>query len=507
VSADDLADAAGVDRPTLEKATVKRVAPHVLAVAVVLTLATVVNAPARSVGAPGAGADPRPNILLVMTDDQTYQSIASMPNVQALAGRGTTFTDYHANFPLCCPSRVTTMTGQYVHNHGVWSNSGAAGGYPGFLPQASNSLPVWLHAAGYTTMAVGKYLNGYDATFGVPPGWDRWRVWDKMTGDETSIYRDVRIVSENGTVGTVPGYSTDTYRALARDLIDESSGGRPWFMWLGFNAPHTTTHSDPGDPALIQTSSPDAVDRDSFKGATAPRFGNAVFNEADVSDKPPHGARFPRMSTAMVRAVNESYSQQLETLQSVDRAIGDLEEKLAATGQLENTVIVFTTDNGFFYGEHRIPSGKRSPYPASSHLPLIVAGPGFADGAVDKSPRSNVDLAPTFVGLADADPGLPMDGVSLRAPVGASRPLLIEGRIPPWRVPQFTAIRRPHWFYARYAYPDGTVGVELYDLVADRDMLRNLHRNPAYKEREKALRSAMEAMAGYVVSRRSANRD
>ena len=118
-----------------------------------------------------------------------------------------------------------------------------------------------------------------------------------------------------------------------------------------------------------------------------------------------------------------------------------------------------------------------------------------------------MDLAPTFVDLADATARLPMDGVSLRSSVTARRPLLIEGRIPSWRVSQYTAIRRPHWFYARYRYPDGTVGVELYDLVADRDMLRNLHRNPAYNEREEALRSAMEAMAGYVVSRRSANQD
>jgi arylsulfatase A-like enzyme len=485
------------------KATVKRVPQILLAVA----LAAVVSAPDTSGGAPDTAPEPRPNILLVMTDDQSYQSIAAMASVQALADRGTKFTDYHANFPLCCPSRVTTMTGQYVHNHGVWSNSGAEGGYPAFLPEAANSLPVWLHRAGYTTMAVGKYLNGYNASFGVPPGWDRWRVWDKMPGEETSVYHDVRIVSEDGTVGTVPGYSTDTYRDLATDLIDEATGDRPWFMWLGFNAPHITTRVDPGDPTLIHSSSPDVVDRDTFEGAAAPRFGLPIFNEADVSDKPRHVAGLARMSAAMVRAVNESYSQQLETLQSVDRAVGDLVEELAATGQLEDTVIVFTTDNGFFYGEHRIPLGKQSPYTAASHLPLVVAGPGFDEGAVDVRPRSNVDLAPTFVRLAGASPGLPMDGVSLRAAVTDRRPLLIEGRIPPWRVSQFTAIRRPHWFYARYGYSDGAIGVELYDLVADRDMLRNLHRNPAYDEREEALRSTMEAMAGYVVSRRSANQD
>lgn len=490
----------------------KRLAPLVLAVALIWALAAVASAPVGTAGAPVAAPDARPNILLVMTDDQTFESIASMPYIRALADRGTKFTNYHASFPLCCPSRATTLTGQYAHHHGVWRNGGPEGGYTAFEPGAGNSLSVWLQDAGYKTMMVGKFLNGYDVGDGVPPGWDRWRVWNRST-DGNSRYHDVPLVYEDGTVHQTTGYSTLTYRKQATQLVDESADGQPWFMWLAFNAPHSSMDADPDDLPQRPSPSPAVRDRDAFEGTKAPAFGRALFNEADVSDKPRFLATLPKMSPAMVRAVNESYSQQLETLQSVDRAIGGIEARLAATGQLGNTVIAFTSDNGLYYGEHRIAAGKNSAYTASSRLPLVVAGPGFGSAVVDGSPRLNTDLAPTFLDLASATPGRAMDGVSLRRSVPAKRPLLFEGRMPfssggvPYNVEQYSAIRRPHWFYARYGFTDGTVGVELYDLVADRDMLRNLHRNPAYNEREQALRRAMEAMAGYVVSRRSVTQD
>ena len=358
-----------------------------------------------------------------MTDDQTFESIASMPYIRALADRGTKFTNYHASFPLCCPSRATTLTGQYAHHHGVWRNGGPEGGYTAFEPGAGNSLSVWLQDAGYKTMMVGKFLNGYDVGDGVPPGWDRWRVWNRST-DGNSRYHDVPLVYEDGTVHQTTGYSTLTYRKQATQLVDESADGQPWFMWLAFNAPHSSMDADPDDLPQRPSPSPAVQDRDAFEGTKAPAFGRALFNEADVSDKPRFLATLPKMSPAMVRAVNESYSQQLETLQSVDRAIGGIEARLAATGQLGNTVIAFTSDNGLYYGEHRIAAGKNSAYTASSRLPLVVAGPGFGSAVVDGSPRLNTDLAPTFLDLASATPGRAMDGVSLR-PVGAGEAAVV----------------------------------------------------------------------------------
>jgi arylsulfatase A-like enzyme len=214
------------------------------------------------------------------------------------------------------------------------------------------------------------------------------------------------------------------------------------------------------------------------------------------------------MAPAMVAALNEAYSQQLEAMQSVDRSVAAIEDELEATGQLDNTVIVFTTDNGLFFGEHRIAAGKYAPYTAASHLPLVVAGPGFGTDVTDESPRLNTDLAPTLLDLAGAAAGRDMDGVSLRQSVAADRPLLLEGRMPfksggvAYRVSQFSAVRSTGWFYARYRYTDGTLDVELYDLASDPAMLINRHGAPGYRSREAALRSAMEGLAEYVVDRR-----
>ena len=490
----------------------KRLAPLLLAVAILLALAGVVSAPVGSAGAPVAAPDPRPNILLVMTDDQTFESIASMPFIRALADRGTKFTNYHASFPLCCPSRATTLTGQYAHHHGVWRNGGPEGGYTAFEPGAGNSLSVWLQVAGYKTMMVGKFLNGYDVGDGVPPGWDRWRVWNRST-DGNSRYHDVPLVYEDGTVHQTTGYSTLTYRKQATQLVDESADGQPWFMWLAFNAPHSSMDADPDDLPQRQSPSPAVQDRDAFEGTKAPAFGRALFNEADVSDKPRFLATLPKMSPAMVRAVNESYSQQLETLQSVDRAIGGIEARLAATGQLGNTVIAFTTDNGSSTESTGSPRGSGRPTQRRRNCRWSWqdqdSGPRWWIGRRG-STQTWLRRSWTWPG---ATPAVPMDGVSLRLLRAGEAAVVVRGpdavllRRVPYNVEQYSAIRRPHWFYARYGFTDGTVGVELYDLVADRDMLRNLHRNPAYNAREEALRRAMEAMAGYVVSRRSANQD
>jgi arylsulfatase A-like enzyme len=445
-----------------------------------------------------------PNVLLIMTDDQTYDTIRRMPELRALQARGTTFTDYHANFALCCPSRTTTITGQYVHNHGVWANGGPEGGYPAFAPSAGNSLPVWLQEAGYQTMMVGKYLNQYNGTtYGVPPGWDRWRV---TNSDEQNRYFDPRLFQEDGQYHDYAGYTTDVYADIATSLIEESAATRqPWFMWLAPNAPHVGSPVDLDDSSLMISSSPAPRYRDKFEGVAAPTYGDPVFNELDVRDKPRHVATLPRMSAKLVRAVNETYSQQLETLQSVDDMLAQVQTELDATGQSDDTVIMFTTDNGVYFGEHRIKAGKKAPYTAASHMPLVVAGPGFAAGQVRTEPRLNTDLAPTILELTGAIPGRVQDGTSLMKVVSENRPLLMEGRIGGgsggvhYQIRQFTALRLPRWFYARYRYTDDTLGVELYRLTSDPDMLQNLAGNNSLQGTRKRLRATMETMAGYAV--------
>jgi arylsulfatase A-like enzyme len=439
----------------------------------------------------------RPNVVLIMTDDQTYESIRYMQQVRRLVATGTKFTNYHANFALCCPSRTTTITGQYVHHHGVWTNKD---GYPALAPKVGNTLPVWLQQAGYRTMFVGKFINRYrHSVYGVPPGWDVWRSKGLDNG-----YYDINITDENGEVQRHRGYSTDTIGRIAIDQVASSPPDRPFFLWLAFNAPHSTSEVDPDDHVGVGVSSasPSPEHRNEFEGVKAPRWGKAVFDERNVSDKPRHIRRLPPLTPAVRSAVHEAYSQQLEALQSVSEWVGRLRRTLQQTGQLDNTLLMFTTDNGYYYGEHRIRAGKEAPYSPASRLPLVISGPGFAAGVTDNDPRSNVDLAPTILEAAGAEAGLPQDGKTLTKDVADNRPILMEGRIPTdsggvhYGISQFTAIRTRDWYYARYRYTDGVRDSELYALRRDPWMLKSL---PGWPDRRAALRAKMEAMAGYRV--------
>ncbi|MGH3307916.1 MAG: sulfatase-like hydrolase/transferase, partial [Nocardioides sp.] len=305
----------------------RRAVVTVLAMVAAAALAAGVARPATA-----EAVEAGPNIVLIMTDDQTYESLQYMANVQELAATGTTFTNYHANFALCCPSRVTTITGQYVHNHGVWTNDD---GYPALVPNAGNALPVWLRQAGYRTMLVGKYINGYrHAVHGVPPGWDVWRA--KVRGVGVNDYYDVSM-ADGEERQQYTGYATDTIGQIGIDEVTSSPAGQPFFLWLTFNAPHFGNPDDPEDPVgePVPSASPRPDHRDAFEGLKAPSRGTAAFNERDVSDKPRHIRRMPLMSPEVRLAVDEAYSQQLETLQAVDEWVGRLREALAQTGRLD----------------------------------------------------------------------------------------------------------------------------------------------------------------------------
>jgi N-acetylglucosamine-6-sulfatase len=450
---------------------------------------------------PADAVEVKPNIVLIMTDDQTYESLRYMAQVRRLARAGTTFTNYHANFALCCPSRVTTITGQYAHNHGVWTNED---GYPALAPRAHNTLPVWLQRAGYHTMFVGRYINRYRySRYGVPPGWDVWRSKTSSGGDD-GRFNDIDLVHEDGTTHHHAGYATDTFGRLAVERVASSPPGQPFFLWLALNAPHAGGPADPDDHLrkLVPSTSPKREYRGDFEGVKAPTAGTRSFNERNVSDKPRHIRRMPRMTPRIRAAVNEAYSQQLEGLQSVDEWVGRLRRTLASQGQLDNTLLMFTTDNGYYFGEHRIRAGKQAPYPAASRLPLVVSGPGFAAGVKDGKPRSNVDLAPTIVAAAGAEPGRSMDGRPLTRDVPHQRPILMEGRIPGrsasvrYDIRQFTAIRTRTWFFARYRYVGGGRDSELYHLRRDPRMLNSL---PGMPDRRARLRARMKSMAGYRV--------
>jgi N-acetylglucosamine-6-sulfatase len=433
-----------------------------------------------SVGALNGAASPgksnianRPNVLVFMTDDQTVESMRVMPNVKTLlADQGVTFDNSFVSYSLCCPSRSTFLTGQYAHNHGVWGNAAPNGGY--YKLDSTNTLPVWLQRAGYQTILLGKYLNQYGTKNAreIPPGWGQWYG---TPDPSTYRYRNFTI-NENGTLvdfGTAASdYKTDVESRLGVDLIArQAADPRPFFMWVTFLAPHSGGPRDPDDPTGIATPQPAPRHRNHF--ASEPLPAPPSLNEADVSDKPAAIRNRPALTAAKLRAIRENYQQRLESLLAVDEAIGQMMNQLAASGKLENTYVIFTSDNGFMHGEHRVPQGKVVLYEPSVRVPLIVRGPGLPAGQHRTQYVANIDLAPTIVQATGAQPGRVMDGRSL-IPFAKDK-LLHSGRDILLETPTYSAVRSPNWLYAEYT----TGERELYNLARDRDELNSQHLNPA----------------------------
>jgi N-acetylglucosamine-6-sulfatase len=420
----------------------------------------------------------RPNVVVLMTDDQTVESMRVMPNVRTLiADQGVTFDNSFVSYSLCCPSRSTFLTGQYAHNHGVWGNTAPNGGY--YKLDSTNTLPVWLQRAGYQTIHLGKYLNQYGTRNPreIPPGWGQW-----YGTPDPSTYRFLNYtINENGNLvqfGTAAAdYKTDVESRLAVDLISrQAADPRPFFMWVAFLAPHSGGPRDSDDPSGLATPSPAARDKNHFANEPLPM--PASFNEADVSDKPAAIRNRALIGPGRIRAIRENYQQRLESLLAVDDAVAQIVNELARTGKLNDTYIIFTSDNGFFHGEHRVQAGKVLLYEPSIRVPLLMRGPGIPAGQHRSQFVANIDLAPTIAQATGAQPGRVMDGRSL-IPFAKDK-LLQSGRDILLETPTYAAVRAPNWLYAEHV----TGEKELYNLARDRDELNSLQTNPAYDRME-----------------------
>ena len=439
--------------------------------------------------APAASA--KPNIVVLMSDDQTLDSMSVMPRTQRLlGGEGTTFTRAFVSYSLCCPSRATLYTGQYAHNHGVLGNGPPAGGYTRL--DTSNWLPLWLQAAGYRTMHVGKFLNGYgrlSAPTEVPPGFNDWHG----TVDPSTYSFWNYTVNENGTLRTYGAanepefYSTDFLARRANELISAAApSDQPFFMSVAFVGPHSGRPAEPDDPAGQPTPAVAPRHVNAFSSVALPR--PASFNEADMTDKPAGMQGRPLLTDARIAAIQENYQQRLESLLAVDEAVASIVGGLEAAGELDDTLIMFTSDNGFFHGEHRVPQGKLLVYEPSIRLPLLMRGPGVPEGERQAQLVTNADLAPTVLDAAEARPGRAQDGRSLLDLVddpGAQwgRELLIEGGTNQGLT--FTALRNYRWKYVEHVNGE----LELYDLERDPHELTNQALNRSLAP----LRTAMAA--------------
>ena len=353
----------------------------------------------------GGSADDasKPNFVVVVTDDETVEQLSarSMPFThRALEEGGTTFTDAVVATPLCCPSRASYLTGQYPHNHGAWNS------YRTFKRRESH-LAAWLDFAGYRTAMVGKYLNAYEKNAPTPttpaPGWDQWR----MLMEPLSYYDyDVAVNGRMEHRGFRPrDYETTYLNREVRKLVARwAPQAAPFFIWYAPHAPHDEKGQT--KTACAGRAVPAPGDLADFGGAELPRPPS--FNERDTTDKPDYISELPPLTSGEVKEIELFYRCRLASLREVDRGVADVANELEEAGALDETVIVVTSDNGLFHGQHRIGDSKRLPYAEAIDVPLLFKLPSQVAGGPVSSrvpqPVSNVDLAPTLLDLANVPP-------------------------------------------------------------------------------------------------------
>jgi N-acetylglucosamine-6-sulfatase len=398
-----------------------------------------------------AAATPeRPSFVVIQTDDQTLDQLYAafgqpklrvMPNtLDLIAKRGETFNRYYVSYPLCCPSRVSLLTGRYAHNNGVKGNIQPNGGYFGFSFRGAytHNLATWLQGAGYRTIHVGKFLNGYgDEPYSngteVPPGWSSWH---SVLNADTHHYYYGYSLNNNGVVEGPYGdsgtwepreyvtrddigcpfaplngqpcfYETDMLTNLATQELRATSPEQPFYLQLDYTAPH-------GD--FRKPAGPEPAPRhyDWFKGAPLPHNRGQGFDEGNVADKPSFIREAPYLGLSEIHTYRVYYDKALESLRSIDDGVKLLIDTLGSLHRLRNTYVIFTSDNGFFYGEHRLLGGKFLAYEPSTHLPFLIRGPHIKPGSESGEIVGNIDVAPTVLELAGVTPDKSVDGRSMK---------------------------------------------------------------------------------------------
>jgi N-acetylglucosamine-6-sulfatase len=425
---------------------------------------------------PFTPAAPKPNppsVLFILTDDQRWDALGHMPIVRKeIADHGVTFANAFVSNSLCCPSRSSILTGDYSHTTRVYREIPPYGRFE-WLDDRS-TVATWLHGGGYHTGLFGKYIDGYQIPGlrgYVPPGWDRWVAFLH------SGYYGYRL-SIDGTVHTYhdepKDYSTSVLTHQAVSFIRGAKG--PLFVYFAPAAPHA--------PAI-----PAPRDGDAF--AKMKPWRPPGYEEADVSDKPRYIRSIPRFTPASAAAEDAFRRDQYASLLSVDRSVGRLLQALADTGRLSDTLIVYTTDNGISWGEHRWDK-KEVPYEESIRVPLVVRyDPLITAPRIDHHLVLNIDFASSIADVTGV--GRPtVDGRSivplLRTPDAPWRhDFLIEHMRGTNDVPTYCGVRNERYVYVRYA----TGEEELYDLRRDPYELSNVARDPAMATALGALRDRL----------------
>ena len=399
-----------------------------------------------------AGSIARPNIVVIMTDDQRWDTVTPkfMPNLTSRMVSGvnaTYFTNSFVPNALCCPSRTSTLTGEYSHTTGVYNIKGTYGGFHVFN-QDNDTIATTLHANGYRTGLIGKYLNGYNpkSDYGyTPPGWDRWNAL--RTGD----YYDYWMTGGGGVShfgSEASDYSGRVMDARAQTFITGGNQSKPFFLYFAPSAPHKPTIADPLDVGKFEALG--------LPSSTAPSIGE------DVSDKPSY-VKARTWNTTIQAQYEARRLKQFDAIYSMDRLVGDVWDAVP-----NGTVVVFMSDNGFLLGEHGW-GGKGVPYNESIRVPMVLAVKGGPAPSLDPDRIVlNVDLRETlegYAGITVATAGQDWNSDPVRA-----RFVLEHWNDPNTNNLTHCGVRSVDWMYVKYS----TGEEELYDEANDPYELTNV---------------------------------
>ena len=448
-------------------------------------------------------ADDALSFLVVLTDDQRFDSTWVMQETkQKLFDKSVVFENAFITTPLCCPARASVLSGGfYPYNTGVFMVIGDNGGENSFRgAQDRDTIATSLQGMGYKTAYTGgKYLNDYRPPY-IPPGWDlflnnvqgpssgRWFDYDTVTGSSG-------ITPSIGEVNAVNEYVTDHHAGQLLNFLDSLEDDDAFLAFYSVFAPHNTATPHPDDqvPGIVI----DGIDLDSYV------YRGRAHGETDLSDKPDWLANPNRFFSAKAghNGLDDDgfHRNQLRSLLSVDRAVGDLVDKIESLGRLDNTVIIFLSDNGFMWGEHGV-YRKGMAYEESSKVPFSIYLPGIEPRIESKIVSANLDLGATIHSLAGANK--PSEGLDLTP--------LLNDTAAPWREElllqgwgshegangTWSAVRTDEWKYI-----ENSIGeIELYDMVNDEYETESLHDDPNFDSVKNELAEIAENQRGLGVT-------
>ncbi|KAH8766170.1 alkaline-phosphatase-like protein [Diaporthe sp. PMI_573] len=364
------------------------------------------------------------NVVFVLTDDQdaAMDSVSYMPLLQKhLSAKGTTYSNHFTTTAICCPSRVSLWTGKQPHNTNVTDVHPPYGGYPKFVSQGLNEnyLPVWLQEAGYNTYYTGKLFNAHTIWNYDSPCPAAWTSTDFLLDPGTYSYlHPIYQANQDAPVHHRNEHTSDLITAKAQGLLREAiSSDKPFFLGVAPVAPHSDVSLDRDSSSLPHMTEPIPAERHAglFKDVKIPRTDN--FNPDS-----PSGASWVRklaqQNASAVEYLDHYYRQRLRALQAVDELVEKLVAQLEDAGVLDDTYIIFSSDNGFHLGQHRLPPGKECGYEEDIRVPLIIRGPRVPEGSVEDAVTTHIDLAPTILKITGSKSRPDFDGTPIPLGVG-----------------------------------------------------------------------------------------